>query len=343
MINNLNSNINGLGSRLFALLFLYYAFAGNNIAQYAILFFFLYLFIGLIVKNFKLSFSALEVSFLLILIINMLFAFLAPPKTSLYLLSTCGTLLVAAFGIKLEKNIFNKNSDVATFIVWGTGIFILFIYISTFFTNEFVWIFEFLFLSENSFISSYQSGALRFYTIAAVCFLIIPANRLRKGFSFFINLLPLSPVNALAWFYLHLRFRTLVAFSLFLIILFFILFYFLEGMSDYLRTTLLFIEDKVLSLESRREKLSFVNFIGSSNNFNDDFSETFWIALAQGVGFFPAMLTFFTFFALIIRMSKNFFFIVVSLMLTVVNPFPLALIYLLAEAWNKENINVRKD
>lgn len=343
MINNLNNNIYGLGSRLFALFFIYYAFAGNIIAQYAILLFFIYLFIGLIVKNIKLSFSVLEIFFIFILVFNILLAFLAPPKTSLYLISSCSTALVAALGIKLEKTIFNEGSNLATFSVWATGILILLIYISTFFTDQFIWLFEFIFYQEDREISQYESGALRFYTVAAVCFLIIPANRYRKGFSFFINLLPLSPVNALAWFSLHLRLRTIFILSVAIISVFFLSLYLYEGLMKNVLVILDFIEEKGLSLDRRREKLSFVNFIGARSGFDDEFSETYWIALAQGVGFFPAMLTFFTFFALIIRMSKNFFFIMVSLMLTVVNPFPLALIYLLAEAWNKENINVRKD
>ena len=341
MINNINNDIFGLSSRLFALFFLYYAFAGNTIAQYAILLFFLYLFIGLVIKNIKLSFSFLEIFFIFILIFNILLSFLAPPKTSLYLVSTCSTLLIAALGIKLEKNIFSKGSDIATLTVWSTGIFILLLYISTFFTDQFISIYKFIFLTEDAGISSYESGALRFYTIAAVSFLIIPASRYRKGFSFFINLLPLSPVNALAWFSLHLKLRTALLFSFFLMVILLFSFYLFEELRTYAVLIFDFVQGKALSLDSRADKLSYVNIFGSRNDFNDDFSETFWIALAQGVGFLPAILTFLSFFALIIKMSKNFFFIMVSLMLTIVNPFPLALIYLLAEAWNKENLNAR--
>ena len=98
-----------------------------------------------------------------------------------------------------------------------------------------------------------------------------------------------------------------------------------------------FFNDKLLSLENRQEKLSNANLIGTNSNFNDNFSETFWIALAQSNGILISAISFIIFFSLIIKLSNNFFFVALSLLLTVVNPFPLAIIYLLAESWKKEN------
>ena len=100
-----------------------------------------------------------------------------------------------------------------------------------------------------------------------------------------------------------------------------------------------FIDDKSLSVISRSDKISALNLIGSSATFNDDFSETFWVALAQSNGILPAFAFFLFFFYKIYFLSRNLYFIFASFILTSVNPFPLALIYLLAESWNKQGVS----
>ncbi len=330
-------NIFGTSSRIFGFLFVYYAFAGNIIPQTAILLFFAFLLFGLLIKNLKINFTILEIIFFLVLLINIFLAVLAPEKTSKYILSQIFFLLLAGIGIKIEKNLFFKKSQISQLTVWILGLFLLLIYVSTFFSNQFIWIFESLFMSEEAIISSYSSGALRFYSVAAVCFLIIPVKGYKKFFSFLINLIPLSPINAVAWFFMHLKIKKILI-LLFAFVSFFILAILI--FDNFLSNLLLifdFFNDKLLSLENRQEKLSNANLIGTNSNFNDNFSETFWIALAQSNGILISAISFLIFFSLIIKLSNNFFFVALSLLLTVVNPFPLAIIYLLAESWKKEN------
>tara|TARA_B100000886_G_scaffold332201_1_gene284637 strand:+ start:15818 stop:16846 length:1029 start_codon:yes stop_codon:yes gene_type:complete len=338
MIENIKKdNIFGTSSRIFGFLFVYYAFAGNIIPQTAVLLFFMFLFFGSIIKNLKISFTVLEIIFFLVLLINIFLAIMAPEKTSKYILSQMIFLLIAGIGIKIEKNLFSKKSQISQLSVWTLGLFLLLIYVLTFFSNQFLWIFESLFMTNDAAISSYSGGALRFYSIAAVSFLIIPVNGYRKFFSFFINLIPLSPINAIAWFFIHFKIKKVLIFLSIFTSFFILAIFIFDNLMSNVLTIFDFLNDKLLGLESRQDKLSNANLIGANSNFNDDFSETFWIALAQSNGVLISAISFFIFFSLIIKLSKNFFFVTLSLMLTIVNPFPLAIIYLLAESWKKEN------
>ena len=328
----------GIGSRLFALIFIYYASRGSEIFLLITISVIFILLLGLAIKNFKVNFSLPSIILILILFFNLVISLLAPSASMAYISSQCILLILAIIGLNLEKYFFTKESVISRYIVWVIGITLLIVYIATFFNPSYVWIFETFFLPQDEVASAYSSGAVRFYTVAAVCFLIIPANGYSKVLSFFINALPLSPVNIISWFLIHIRLSYLLFFSFF-IALFFIV-YSSNNSIFFYNDFLLFIEDKLLSLASRYEKLSELNLIGSSIHFNDDFSETFWIALSQTNGLVPASAFFIFFFYNIIKMSHNLLFIIGAFILTIVNPFPLALIYLLADSWNnKKYIN----
>lgn len=336
-MNNLNNKDYfdksfGVGSRLFALIFLYYASRGSDTIFFITIFAFFLLITGMIIKNFRFKFSSYSILLILIVLINFLMSLLAPEASFAYISSQCIWLIIAIIGINLEKFFFQSESKLSKYLVWGIGLFLILIYIAAIINPTFLWLFENLFLPKDSEVSRYSSGAVRFYTVAAVCFLIIPVKGFKKFYSFVINALPLSPINILSWFFLHVTIRKLIITSFFLIL--FILLYLQFQSISFLDELTMFISDKSLSVNSRLEKFSDLDLIGSSVSFNDDFSETFWIALAQSNGIILSLLFFIIFFYNIVRLSNNVLFIAGALILTAVNPFPLALIYLLADSWN---------
>jgi len=327
-----NNKSFGVGSRLFALIFLYYASRGSDIIFYITLSVFFILLLGLLIKNLKISYSLSSIFFILILFINFFLSLLAPDATKAYINNQCLWMIVAVIGINIEKHFFINKSNIAASSVWLIGFFLLTIYVATILNPQYAWLFESFFLTDGGEISRYTNGSIRFYTVAAVCFLIIPANGYKKFFSFLINALPLSPVNFIAWFIVHIKYIYLL---IFLIISFLIAIFNIEIIKTFSSQFSLFLDDKFLSLISRSEKISELNLVGSSILFDDNFSETFWIALAQSNGLLPALIFFLAFFYKILILSRNILFIFAAGVLTVVNPFPLALIYLLADSWKK--------
>lgn len=334
-ISNSRDTSFGIGSRLFCLLFLYYASRGEDLIFFIIMAAFFFLLVGLVIKRFKIVYSLSSIILVFTLTINLLLSLLAPDATRAYISTQCFWLIIAVIGITLEKYFFNKKSEIAKMIVWVTGLLLLTVYIAAIFNPQLYWIFESFFLTEDGAVSKYSNGAVRFYTIAAVCFLIIPVHGYSKLPSFLINALPLSPVNILAWFAVNVKVIH-IAISLFLLGIF--LFFNSEYTSNLIIQFFSLVDDKFLSLISRSDKISVIHVIGSSSTFDDNFSETFWIALAQSNGILPAFILFLLFFYKIFMLSKNMYFIFASVILSCVNPFPLALIYLLADSWNTKVI-----
>ena len=318
----------GIGSRLFVLFFLYYASRGSDILAVAIIAALSLLTIGLIIKKFRVSYSLSSIILILVLVLNLFVSLLAPDATRAYISSQCFWLILVIYGMTLEKFFFRTKSNISQNIVLVVGIFLLIIYIAGIFNPQYFWLFEALFLPEGGEVSRYSNGAVRLYSVAAVCFLIIPVTGYSKLFSFVINALPLSPVNILAWFVVHGK-----------ILLFFLLFFtsislFLYTEDDIFSQLSAFIYDKGLSIESRLDKMSAIKLIGAEITFDDNFSETFWVALAQSNGLLLSFVFFVLFFYKLYMLSKNIYFIFAAIVLTFVNPFPLALIYLLAGSWN---------
>ena len=233
---------------------------------------FFILLLGLLIKNLKISYSLSSIFFILILFINFFLSLLAPDATKAYINSQCLWLIIATIGINIEKHFFINKSNIAASSVWLIGFLLLSIYIATILNPQYVWLFEGFFLTDGGEISRYTNGSYRFYTVAAVCFLIIPVNGYRKFFSFFINALPLSPINFIAWLIVHIKYIYLL---IFLIISFLVAIFNIEIIKTFSSQFSLFLDDKFMSLISRAEKISELNLVGSSILFDDNFSKLF--------------------------------------------------------------------
>jgi hypothetical protein len=115
----------------------------------------------------------------------------------------------------------------------------------------------------------------------------------------------------------------------------------LYGFDQVFTPIRLFIDLKSVSIDGREEKISSLAMFGNPIGFDDNFSETFWIAISQTVGYLLGAIFMVLFTIYIYKTSKSWKFMFGATVLVSLNPFPIAFIVLLAPLWNRSIRNVR--
>ena len=257
-------------------------------------------------------------------------------NSAAYIGATTLSLGLAVLYLEIEQSLFRSEIRWPGVLVWFIGVIYIVACVAALLNQENVYLF--LFAKSGEGISYYLSGWPRFYTITAVCFMVIPAKGYLKLMSFALTALPASPVNSFIWFFLHGN-KYYFSLSLALIGCISLLTIGVSGIIDFMGSLYALKEG---SIDGRLQKLSGLSLWGSSHGYNDNFAEAFWFACAQIVGVIPSFLLFSLFFVYIFKLSRNWFFLGSCLVLTMVNPFPLALLVLLAPSWKKAPNQRRK-
>lgn len=258
------------------------------------------------------------------------------PASRTYIASLALSLGLAVLYLEMEQSLFRSEIRWPTTLVWFIGGIYIVACVAALLNQEYVYLF--LFKKDGGAISHYLSGWPRFYTITAVCFLVFPAKGYFKLISFVLTALPASPVNIVAWLFLHIN-KYYVSLLLILVVCISLFSIGVSGIIDFMGSLYALKEG---SIDGRLQKLSGLSLWGSSHGYNDNFAEAFWFACAQIVGVIPSFLLFSLFFVYIFKLSRNWFFLGGCFLLTMVNPFPLALLVLLAPSWKKAPNHRRK-
>ena len=315
---------------------LFQASRGNDILIGVILCYTMLIF-GLSLKKGQMArISYLSVIFLMICGLVVVAAQFSMPMSAHYISSSVGMLGLAVVLNELERKVLKNGKIWPTRIIWLLGLFyILTCFFSFFLNNDFL--FKYFFVMEDQGISYYLTGWPRYYTVVALFFLLVPAKGYFKIVSFILTALPASVPSVIAWVTIHFKTSYLI-WSLSILILGVISLYSFDQIFTPIR---LFIEMKSLSIDGRADKISSIAMFGNPIGFDDNFSETFWIAISQTVGYLLAAIFSVLFFIYIYKTSKSWRFMFGAMVLVSLNPFPLVFVVLLAPLWNRSIRNVR--
>lgn len=252
------------------------------------------------------------------------------PNSAKYISSNVALLGLAVILNELERKVLNNGKIWPIRIIWLLGLFyILTCFFAFFLNNDFLYMY--FFVMEDQGISYYVSGWPRYYTVVALFFLLVPAKGYLKIVSFILTALPASIPSVIAWITIHSKISYLIG-SLTILILGVIS---LFGFDQIFTPIRLFIEIKSLSIDGRIDKIASVALFGNPIGFDDNFSETFWIAISQTVGYLLAVIFSVLFIIYVYKTSKSWRFMFGAMVLVSLNPFPPAFIVLLAPLWNR--------
>ena len=247
-----------------------------------------------------------------------------------YISSSIALLGLAIFLNEIERKVLKNGKIWPVRIIWLLGLFYILTCFSAFFLNN-EFFYKYFFVMEDQGISYFESGWPRYYTVVALFFLLVPANGYLKIVSFILIALPASIPSVIAWVIIHLKTSYFIG-SLVILVLGVISFYGFDKIFTLIR---LFFEIKSLSIDSRLDKITSVAIFGNSNEFDDNFSEIFWIAISQTIGYLLAVILCILFIIYIYKTSKSWKFMFGAMVLLSLNPFPPAFIVLLAPLWNR--------
>ena len=314
----------------FVLFWLFQASRGSNFLIGVILCYALLVVWLALKKKKKVRISQFSVVFLMMCVLVFFSAQFSMPISANYIASSVFFLAIAVMLNELEGEVVTRGAIWPRRVMWFLGLFyIVTCFFAFFLNNDFLY--SYFFLMEDGYISYYPNGYPRFYTVVALTFLLIPARNFLKIISFVVTSLPASIPTSIIWLLMHFRASYLIS-GLIISVLGVIAFFGLEELTKPIR---LFFELKGLSVDGRIDKISFVALFGNPVGFDDDFSETIWVAIAQTVGLFLTAVFSVLFFCYTYKISKSWKFLLAALLLTSLNPFPLALIVLSAPLWNK--------
>ena len=314
----------------FVLFWLFQASRGSNFLIGVILCYALLVVLLALNKKKNVGISLFSVVFLMMCVLVFFAAQFSMPISANYIASSVFFLAIAVMLNELEGEVVTRGAIWPMRVMWFLGLFyIVTCFFAFFLNNEFLY--SYFFLTDDGYISYYPNGYPRFYTVVALTFLLIPARNFLKIISFVVTSLPASIPTSIVWLIIHFRASYLIS-GLIISALGVIAFFGLETLTKPIQ---LFLELKSLSVDGRLDKVSFVALFGNPVGFDDDFSETIWVAIAQTVGLILAVVFSVSFFCYTYRISKSWKFMLATLLLTSLNPFPLALIVLSAPLWNK--------
>lgn len=318
---------------------LFQASRGNDFLA-GLIFCYTVLIFGLALKSQQmLRITYLSVMLLMVCGLVVVAAQFSLPNSANYISSNITFLGLAVILNELERKVFKNEKTWPGRIIWLFGLFYILTCFAAFFLNNDSF-YKYFFVLEDQGLSFYESGWPRYYTVVALFFLLLPAKGYLKLVSLILTVLPASIPSVIAWVTIHLRMSYLIGALIVLIpgaISFF-------GFDQIFTPVRLFIELKSLSIDGRIDKITSVAFFGNPVGFDDDFSETFWIAISQTVGYLLAVTFSVLFIMYIYKASKSWRFMFGAMILVSLNPFPPAFIVLLAPLWNGGfSDNTRKD
>ena len=312
------------------MLWLFYASRGSDILLGVILCYTLLILIFAIKANEQMS--SLSVTLLLMCGLVVVAAQLSMPMSNRYVASNVAITSLAVILSELEGKVLKTRQFWCSKVIWSLGLFyILICSLSFFIESDFLFIY--FFGLEGQGVSHYLNGWPRYYNVAALFFLLLPARRYLKIISLILTALPASIPSVIVWLVMHFNVRSLIGFLTIFGLIYSICFGF-----EWIFTVMqLLIDSKSLSVAARLNKIDSIAIFGNPIGYDDDFSETFWIASSQTVGYLLGTSFFILFIFYIYRYSKNWSFVLVALFLSSVNPFPLSLIVLAAPLWNRSS------
>lgn len=315
---------------------LFQASRGNDFL-FGILILYSALIFGLALKSKQIvRISYLSAIFLTTCVLVVVAAQFSMPMSANYISSNVVILGLAIILNELERKVLKNGKIWPIKIVWILGLFyIVTCFFAFFLDNDSLY--TYFFLKENGYISYYPNGYPRFYTVAALFFLLVPVRGYLRIVSFILTALPASIPSVIAWLAIHFKKSYLIG-TLIILVLGIISFY---GFDQMFTPISLFIEIKSQSIDGRLDKISSAAIFGNPIGFDDDFSETFWIAISQTVGLFLGLIFSALFVIYIYQSSKSWKFMFGAMVLLSLNPFPPALIVLLAPLWNQSLRNVK--
>ena len=274
--------------------------------------------------------SYLSVIFLITCCLVVVAAQFSMPMSNKYISSSVGVLGLAVVLNELERKVFKIRKIWPARIIWVLGLFyILTCFFSFFLNNDYFY--KYFFVMEDEDISYYLNGWPRYYTVVALFFLLVPAKGYLKILSFILTALPASIPSVIVWVVIHFKTSYLIG-SLIILILGVTSLY---GFDEIFTPIRLLFDLKSLSIDARLEKIGSVAIFGNPIGFDDNFSETFWFAISQTVGYLLAVIFSMLFIIYTYKSSKSWKFMFGALVLMSLNPFPLAFIVLLAPLWNR--------
>lgn len=309
---------------------LFQASRGNDFLA-GVIFCYTVLIFGLALKSQQmLRITYLSVMLLMICGLVVVAAQFSLPNSANYISSNMAFLGLAVILNELERKVLKNEKTWPGRIIWLFGLFYILTCFSAFFLNNDSF-YKYFFVKEDQGVSFYESGWPRYYTVVALFFLLVPAKGYLKILSFILAALPASIPSVVAWITIHSK----ISYSIGSLIILILGVTSLFGFDQIFTPIWLFIEIKSSSIDGRADKISSIAMFGNPIGFDDNFSETFWIAISQTVGYLLAVIFSVLFIIYVYKTSKSWRFMFGAMVLVSLNPFPPAFIVLLAPLWNR--------